>query len=54
MFHSILEKSETGYNEAFSWPLDDYIKFCEYLSKQNEAIDFNSTNEIFLGGKKFD
>ena len=47
MFHSVLDKKEEGYNENFSWPLDDYMELCKYIQAKNENIDCLTTMDAF-------
>lgn len=47
MFHSVLDKGETGYNENFSWPLEDYRTLCEYIERKRNDLDCFTTMEAF-------
>lgn len=46
MFHSILDVGEEGFNEKFSWSLEDYKRLCEFLSKR-ENIKCMTTKDAF-------
>ena len=47
MFHSILDKGEAGYDENFSWPLEDYRALCEYIESKRNDLDCLTTMEAF-------
>lgn len=42
MFHSILSSEEAGYDDAFSWDLEKYIKLCKYIGA-NKSVDTMTT-----------